>query len=132
MFDRSFFCLPRIYPITDAHISGLSHAEQVERLIVGGAKLIQLREKNASPRQFYDEARQALIVARAKGVPLIINDRADIALALRADGVHLGQDDLPPLDARRLLGRDAIIGLSTHSVEQAILASAQPVDYLAI
>jgi len=132
MFDRSFFCLPRIYPITDAHISGLSHAEQVERLIVGGAKLIQLREKNASPRQFYDEARQALIVARAKGVPLIINDRADIALALRADGVHLGQDDLPPLDARRLLGRDAIIGLSTHSVEQAILASAQPVDYIAI
>jgi thiamine-phosphate pyrophosphorylase len=132
MFDRPSFRLPRIYPITDTRISALSHAEQVERLIRGGAKIVQLRDKNASPRRFYEEARSALELARAGGVQLIINDRADIALALRADGLHLGQDDLSPQNACKLLGEDAIIGLSTHSVEQAVRGAAQPVSYIAI
>ena len=124
--------LPKLYPITDARLSGLSHAEQVESLIAGGATLIQLREKHAGPREFYSDALEALRIARAKGARIIINDRADVALALKADGVHLGQDDLPPEAARRLLGQKAIIGYSTHNVEQAASALSLPIDYLAI
>jgi thiamine-phosphate pyrophosphorylase len=124
--------LPKLYPITDARLSGLSHAEQVRRLGAGGATLIQLREKHLSPREFYSEAEEALRVARSLGVRLIINDRVDIALALSADGVHLGQDDLPPEAARKILGERAIIGFSTHTVEQAREAAHLPIDYLAI
>jgi thiamine-phosphate pyrophosphorylase len=124
--------LPKLYPITDARLTGLSHAEQVERLRDGGARFIQLREKHLSPREFYDAADEALSVARERGVRLIINDRADIALALGADGVHLGQNDLDPAVARRLLGDRFIIGYSTHTVAQAIEAARQPVDYIAL
>nr|MDQ3324008.1 thiamine phosphate synthase [Acidobacteriota bacterium] len=91
--------LPRIYPITDARLSKLSHAEQVERFIRGGARFIQLREKYAAARDFFDDAAKAVEIARKHGVKIIINDRVDIALALGADGVHLGQDDLPPAEA---------------------------------
>ncbi|HVF56593.1 MAG TPA: thiamine phosphate synthase [Pyrinomonadaceae bacterium] len=126
------FELPKLYPVTDRRLSGLSHAAQVACLSEGGARVVQLREKHLSPREFYDEAKDALVVARAAGVRLIINDRADIALALRADGVHLGQDDLGPAAARRLLGEDAIIGFSTHNVEQAREAARLPVSYVAI
>ena len=124
--------LPKLYPITDARLSGLSHAEQLARLGEGGARLVQLREKQLSPGDFYREAEEALRVARACGIRLIINDRVDIALALQADGVHLGQDDLRPEAARRLLGAHALIGLSTHNVEQALEAARLPVDYIAI
>jgi thiamine-phosphate pyrophosphorylase len=124
--------LTKIYPITDARLSGLTHAEQVRRLSAGGATLVQLREKHLAPREFYREAEEALRVARELGVRLIVNDRVDIALALSADGVHLGQDDLPPTAARELLGNSAIIGFSTHNVEQAKAAARLPVDYLAI
>jgi thiamine-phosphate pyrophosphorylase len=124
--------LPKFYPITDARLTRLSHAEQVERLRDGGARFIQLREKHLSPREFYDEAEAALDVARERGVRFIINDRADIALALGADGVHLGQDDLDPAAARRLLGERFIIGYSTHTVAQAIDAARLPVDYIAL
>lgn len=124
--------LPTIYPITDTRISGLSHAEQVARLIAGGATLIQLREKNASPADFLGAAIDAINVARPHGVKIIINDRVDIALAAKADGVHLGQDDLPPEQARAILGKDAIIGFSTHTLDQAVDAVMRPVDYIAI
>ena len=123
--------LPKVYPITDTRLSGLTHAEQVARLIEGGATLIQLRDKHAGPREFYREATAALQLAREHHARLIINDRVDIALALKADGVHLGQTDMPAAAARRLLGNEAIIGFSTHNPEQAKLASALPVNYLA-
>lgn len=126
------FEIPKLYPITDRRLSGLSHAEQVARLIEGGAAFIQLREKHLSPREFYSEAEEALKVARARGAKLIINDRADIALAVGADGVHLGQDDVPPSAARALLGEGAVVGFSTHSVAQAIAAARMPVDYVAV
>jgi thiamine-phosphate pyrophosphorylase len=122
----------RIYPLTDVKMSGLSHAEQVKRLSLGGASLVQLREKHMTSRQFFREAEEALIAARRQGVQIIINDRVDFALALKADGVHLGQDDLPADAARRVLGDKAIIGVSTHSVQQAINAARLPVDYVAI
>lgn len=123
--------LPKVYPITDTQLSGLSHAEQVARLIEGGTTLIQLRDKHATPREFYREAAAALQIARDHHARLIINDRVDIALALKADGVHLGQTDMPAEAARRLLGPEAIIGFSTHNITQAKLATALPVDYLA-
>jgi thiamine-phosphate pyrophosphorylase len=129
---RDCFRLPRVYPITDTQISGLSHAEQVALFAAGGATVIQLREKHASALEFYEQAKAALEVAKRHGVQLIINDRADIALALGAAGVHLGQDDLPPEAARRLLGDDAIIGYSTHSVAQIQAAAKLPIDYFAI
>ncbi|MGH9969824.1 MAG: thiamine phosphate synthase [Pyrinomonadaceae bacterium] len=122
----------KIYPLTDAQLTGLSHAEQVAKLSDGGAGLIQLREKHLPPKEFYNQAEAALRVARKRGVRIIINDRVDLALALAADGVHLGQDDLPPEAARRLLGNRAIIGFSTHNLEQARRAADLPIDYLAI
>ena len=122
----------RLYPLTDRPLSGLSHAEQVSQLCEGGATLIQLREKILSPLEFYSEAEAALRVARERGIKIIINDRVDIALTLNADGVHLGQDDLPPEAARRILGPDKIIGFSTHDPEQARHAAQMPVDYIAI
>ena len=124
--------LPKVYPITDARLTGLSHAAQVEKLIAGGATFIQLREKYLAPKDFYEDARRALEIARGAGVKIIINDRVDIALALKTDGVHLGQDDLPPAMARKILGENAIVGFSTHSVAQAVEALNFPIDYLAI
>jgi len=126
------FNLPKIYPITDVRLTKLSHAEQVEKLIEGGAEIIQLREKYASSKDFYESAKEALDIARRHNVKIIINDRVDIALALGADGVHLGQDDLPPEHARKILGEKAIIGFSTHNIKQAISAVKFPINYLAI
>lgn len=120
--------LPRVYPLTDVQLSGLTHAEQVRLLNLGGASLIQLREKRMPALDFYEQAK----AAQQSGVQLIINDRVDIALAVGAAGVHLGQDDMPPEAARRLLGPHAIIGYSTHNVEQAIDAVKLPIDYVAI
>ena len=126
------FGLPKLYAITDARLSGLSHAEQVLRLSDGGATLIQLREKHKTPREFYEEAKVSLETARERNVTLIINDRVDIALILKSDGIHLGQDDMPPEAARKILGADAIIGFSTHNIAQAIEATKRQVDYIAI
>jgi len=103
----------------------------VRRLAAAGATLIQLREKHLPAGEFYQEAVKAVDAAREAGVILLINDRVDIAKMTGADGVHLGQDDLPPAAARRLLGDDAIIGLSTHSLVEAIAAASVPVDYIA-
>ena len=100
--------------------------------IRGGADVVQLRGKDLSSAELYLEALALRRLTRSLGVPLIINDRVDIALAVDADGVHLGQDDLPVAAARRLLGPDKIIGLSTHSLEQVRAACAQDIDYLSI
>lgn len=126
------FLLPRVYVLTDVQLSRRSHAEQVELLSLGGASLVQLREKQMAALEFYEQAKEAVAVARLRGMKLIINDRVDVALAVGADGVHLGQDDLPPAAARKLLGPDAILGYSTHNIEQAREASKLPIDYLAI
>src|SRR3954463_6526823 len=106
--------LPKVYPITDRSIASLTHSEQVRRLIAAGATVVQLREKTDASGTFYQDACAALQIARQAGTTLIVNDRVDIALAIGADGVHLGQADLPVIAARRLLGSKAIIGYSTH------------------
>jgi len=122
----------RTYPITERSLSGLSLGEQVAEFAKRGMTLVQLREKSFSSGEFYREAEQAMLVARHHGIKIIINDRVDIALAVGADGVHLGQDDLPVEAARRLLGKNVIIGCSTHNLEQARQAALLPVDYLAV
>lgn len=125
------FQLPRIYPITDRRLSGISHAAQITLLSDGGAEFIQIREKELSSGEFFAEAEAAMAVARARGLRIMINDRVDIALMIGAAGVHLGQEDLPPQAARKLLGPNAIIGFSTHTLEQAVEAAKMPVDYIA-
>ncbi len=125
------FDLPYIYPITDRTLSGLSHQDQVAKLIEGGATFIQIRDKTGTSREFFDASRSCLELTRKAGAKLIVNDRVDVALLIGADGVHLGQDDLPPAEARKLLGETAIIGFSTHTVEQARAAKDMPVDYIA-
>ncbi len=124
--------MPKIYPITDVRLTKISHAGQVEKLIEGGAEIVQLREKYAAPKDFYESAKKALEIARRQNVKIIINDRVDFALVLKADGVHLGQDDLPPKNAREILGEKAIIGFSTHNIKQAISAVKLSVNYIAI
>ena len=125
------FTLPAIYPITDTGISALSHSEQVLRLTDGGATIIQIREKRIPAGDWFSDVQLAVRNAHTRGARVIINDRVDVAIALGADGVHLGQDDLPPADARKLLGGSAIIGFSTHTLEQVAAATALPVDYIA-
>jgi thiamine-phosphate diphosphorylase len=122
----------KLYPITDTRLAMASHVDQVEQLCKGGARFIQLREKQLPPREFLREAEAALAIARRAGAKLVINDRADIALALHADGVHIGQDDIPPEAARKLLGPEAIVGYSTHNLAEARLAAQLPVSYIAI
>ena len=123
--------LPKLYAITDRKLSVLSHFEQVKRLVDGGAKLIQLREKELLPGEWIDDARRSLEYCQLHAVTLIVNDRVDLAMVIDADGVHLGQTDIPVEAARRLLGVDSIIGLSTHTLAQAKLAITQSVDYIA-
>lgn len=123
---------PFVYPILDADLlAGRSCGAAVADLARGGARIVQLRAKGASDRVLYALAREARAAARAAGVPFVVNDRPDVALMVEADGVHLGQDDLPPVEARRLLGPEAVIGWSTHSLEQLERAAAEPVDYVA-
>jgi len=123
--------VPKIYPITDTKLSGVSHLEQVKALLEGGARMIQIRDKNMSSRELFGAIEECNVMVRDYDAKLIVNDRVDITMALGADGVHLGQDDLPPVEARKLLGPRALIGFSTHSVEQAIKAMELPVDYIA-
>ena len=106
--------------------------ESVEAVIKGGATVIQLREKNASSRKLYELALRVKAVTDRYGVPLLINDRLDIALAVNADGVHLGQSDIPCTAARRILGEDKIIGITAPTPELAVRAQADGADYIGV
>lgn len=99
--------------------------------IEGGVRIVQLREKKSSAREMISIGKKLLSLLQPHGVPLIINDRVDVAHAVGADGVHLGQSDLSVAETRAILGKKAIIGLSVESLEQAIAASEEAVDYLA-
>jgi len=122
-----------LYLVCDRALScGRSHVDIVGAAVAGGVSCVQLREKLCSTREFLDQARALLTLLRPRGIPLIINDRLDIALAVGADGVHLGQDDLPIDMARRLAGERMIIGISVESVEHAVAAERAGADYLGI
>ena len=104
----------------------------LEGALAGGARMIQLREKTLPSGTVFPLAQQLLARCRAAGVPFIVNDRVDLAVAVGADGVHLGQDDLPAAAARAMLKPGMILGLSTHSVAQAEAAQAAGADYVAV
>ena len=119
-----------LYLVTDRQLAGPRPVEDLVRAAVrGGVTVVQLREKNLCAREYVELARRLKIFLADTGVPLIVNDRVDVALAARADGVHLGQSDMDPRDARRLLGPEAIIGLSVETMEQA---ASLDVDYLGV
>ena len=124
----------RLYAITDRRAlpAGVTLAQAVEAALVGGVTCLQLREKEASAGEILTLARTLLPLCRARRVPLLINDRVDIALAAGADGVHLGQDDLPLPEARTLLGPDRILGATAHTVDEALRAQAEGADYLGV
>lgn len=104
--------------------------DAVDQAIEGGARLIQYREKRATRREMYQTAKELREMTSARGATLIINDEIDLALAVGAEGVHLGQDDLPIRIARKLLGKRDIIGISTHHLNQALQAESDGADYI--
>lgn len=123
----------RLYLVTDRALSlGRSLEEVVEEAVAGGVTMVQLREKDAPTGEFVELARRLKGILAPAGVPLIINDRVDVALAVDADGLHIGQSDMAYEDARRLLGPDKIIGLSVENFEDVESANALDVDYVGI
>ncbi len=120
-----------LYVITDAKLSrGRSHLEVIRAAIAGGATVVQYREKEGTTRQMIGEARALRELARQAGIPFIVNDRVDIALAVDADGVHVGQDDMPAPLARKLMGPGKIVGVSVDNLEQALQAEEDGADYV--
>lgn len=120
-----------LYLVTDRNYIGERKlTDCVEESIQGGVSLVQLREKTASSREFYELALKLKEITSRYKVPLIINDRLDIAQAIDADGLHLGQDDLPIGTARKYFGQEKVIGISVSNVEEAIQAEKEGADYL--
>lgn len=122
-----------LYFVTDGGLTaGRPIPQVVEAALRGGARLIQYRDKTLGPEAFEAEARAVLALCRAHGATLIVNDHVEIAARIGADGVHLGQDDMSPVEARKILGPDAIIGLSTHNEEEVLTAQDLPVSNINI
>ena len=122
----------RLYLITGAAPKVAPIEAFLERAASGGVGMVQLREKNLDDAKLLEAARRFAAACRRLGIVFIVNDRADIARLAEADGVHLGQDDIPIVDARRIVGPDAIVGLSTHSQEQVDRAARSTADYIGV
>ncbi len=122
----------RLYALIDPTVAGGRTLADLAGQIADSATLVQLRDKHGSTRAMMEEARALTRVLAPLDIPLLINDRVDVALAVEADGVHIGHDDMSPADARLLLGRTAIIGLSIKTVQQAQAAPLDLLDYVAI
>jgi thiamine-phosphate pyrophosphorylase len=126
--------LPRLYPILDTATlvnRGIGVELAAAAFLEGGARVLQFRHKSTWDRETYRLLSAVAQLCREAGASLIINDRADFAMLFGA-GLHIGQDDLPPHDARKLLGPDAVIGYSSHNSPQLCAAAAEPVDYVAL
>lgn len=122
-----------LYLVTDRPcLNNQTLEKAVEQAILGGVTLVQLREKNLDSRAFFEQALNIKAICQKYNVPLLINDRVDIAQAVDADGVHVGQSDLPCSIVRQILGKGKIIGVSARSVEQAIQAKQDGADYLGV
>lgn len=122
-----------LYAVTDRHwLNGRTLYGQVEEALKGGATFIQLREKELDEEHFLEEAKEIKELCRRYQVPFVINDNVEIALAVDADGVHVGQSDMEAGDVRAKLGPDKIIGVSAQTVEQAVMAEQNGADYLGV
>lgn len=122
-----------LYLVTDRSLCGVKSVESVvEKAVAGGVRYVQLREKEISTRSFVELAVRLKKLLHPVGVPLLINDRVDVALAAGADGVHVGQEDMPYETARKLLGPSAVIGLSVETWEDVVAAQRLDVDYLGV
>ena len=122
-----------LYLVTDRDVlRGRDLIKCIEDSILGGVTLVQLREKNVTSREFYEIAIKVKEVTSKYNVPLIINDRLDIALAIDADGLHIGQKDLPASVARKILGKDKILGVSAATLQEALKAEKDGADYLGV
>lgn len=122
-----------LYLVTDRELMSADSIEEcIEQAISGGCTVVQLREKTASSREFFQTALRVREITTRLGVPLIINDRADIAAAVNADGLHIGQDDLPYEAARQILGHEKIIGVSAHNLSEAETAAKIGADYIGV
>lgn len=122
-----------VYAVTDrSWLHGENLYSQVEKAIKGGATFIQLREKELGEEQFLNEAMEIKELCKRYHVPFVINDNVELALKVEADGVHVGQSDMEAGNVREKLGKDKIIGVSTQTVEQALLAEKQGADYLGV
>jgi len=129
---RRRFAAIDVYPVlTRAFCAGRPLVDVCRQVVAGGAKVLQLREKDCGKREFLALAREARRLTAEAGVLLIVNDQIDIALAVDADGVHLGQEDLPLAEARGL-GPELLLGASTHGLEEALAAETQGADYINI
>ena len=122
-----------LYAVTDRSWLGTeSLYSQVKKAIDGGVTFVQLREKELAQEAFYKEALEIQALCRGKNIPFVINDNVALAKEIDADGVHVGQEDMEAGDVRSLLGPDKIIGVSAHSVEEALLAEKRGADYLGV
>ena len=122
-----------LYAVTDrTWVEDTTLMDQVKEALEGGITFLQLREKHLSKEEFIKEAREMKELSKEYKVPFVINDNIEVALAVDADGVHIGQDDMSVEEARKLLGEDKIIGVSAHNVEEAIKAQKGGADYLGV
>ncbi|KXZ39335.1 thiamine-phosphate diphosphorylase [Alkalithermobacter thermoalcaliphilus JW-YL-7 = DSM 7308] len=122
-----------LYLVTDRDIlKGKDLFKSIEDAIIGGVTIVQIREKNISSLEFYNIAKKAKMVTDKYNIPLIINDRIDIAIAVDASGVHLGQQDLPAIVARNLIGKNKILGISVSNLELALKAEKDTADYIGV
>ncbi|MDV2858889.1 thiamine phosphate synthase [Oceanimonas sp. CAM02] len=122
----------RLYLVTDEQLPVERLQQVVREAVAGGVTLVQVREKHGDVRAFIERAEAVQSVLKGTGIPLIINDRVDVALAVNADGVHLGQSDMPAACARRLLGPDKLLGLSVETEQQLFESESLPIDYLGL
>ena len=122
----------RLYFLTDRALSRKGNVEDVRAALEGGVRIVQYREKTLSLRERIREALRIKELCRPAGATFIVNDRVDLALSVEADGVHLGQEDMPMEIARRLMGQDKLIGITVHNVEEALEAVADGADYLGV
>jgi len=125
-------CRWGLYAIIDSQIANQPHAEICRKLVDGGVQVVQLRDKTATFEELMIIGTQVREITRAAGVTFIVNDNPYLAREIDADGVHIGQDDFPADIVREVIGPDKIIGLSTHSKQQAIVATTWPIDYIGV
>jgi len=126
--------LPRVYPILDSEAlarRGIAMETAAAAFLEGGAGILQIRHKGHWSRETFASGKRIAALCREAGAQFVVNDRADFALLLGA-GLHIGQDDLAPRDARGLMGSEPVIGFSSHNVEQLCAAGGEPVDYVAL